>query len=130
MVVLETISHSLSQILVLASALHRHLYSQQVQPQQVEPTLDNTELSGVSGIIATHAPGSTISFGSTVQYLDVEDTSDFPARLGVNGFAGQNTAGLIEAKTTDAQGNEFDMQYVFSYTKKPLLNFKALNTEQ
>ena len=75
-------------------------------------------LTGVSGIIATHLPGSIITFGSSINYLDVEDTTDFPAVLGVNTFAGQNTAGIIEAKTVDVQGNEFDMKYVFTYTSK------------
>lgn len=81
-------------------------------------TFSNTLLTGVTGISSNHAPGSTITFGSTITYLDVEDTTFFPAKLGVNAFAGQNTAGLIEAKTTDAQGNEFEMKYVFSYTSK------------
>ena len=81
-------------------------------------TFSNTLLTGVTGISGTHAPGSTISFGSTIDYIDVESTADFPNKLGVNAFAGQNTAGIIEARTTDAQGNEYDMKYVFSYTSK------------
>ena len=89
-------------------------------------TFSSTLLLGVSGIAGTHLAGSTITFSSSIDYLDVEDTSFFPSKAGINAFAGQNTAGIIEAKTTDAQGNEFDMQYVFTYTSKTLTRLQGI----
>ena len=81
-------------------------------------TFSTTQLTGVTGIATVAPAGTAVATGSTIDYLDVEDTSNFPSRLGVNAFAGQNTAGIIEAKTTDANGNEYDMKYVFTYASK------------
>ena len=64
-------------------------------------------------IITTDQVSST-----TGTLSNLESTADFPARLGVTSFAGQSTAGLIESKTFDANGNESDIQYVFTYTGK------------
>lgn len=81
-------------------------------------TFTSTQLTGVTGIGVSHAPGGQITFAATVRTLDVESTADFPSKLGVSAFAGQNTAGIIEAKTIDGNGNEYDVKYVFMYDSK------------
>lgn len=85
--------------------------------------LTATQLTGVTGIGATHPAGSTITMSATFDTLYVEDTSDFPPSMGVSTFAGQSTAGKIEAKTTDASGNQATIEYVFSYTSKTATSF-------
>jgi hypothetical protein len=81
-------------------------------------TISTDQLLGVTGVSQTAVAGTTVSSQSTVTTLDVEDTSDFPARLGVTAFAGESTAGVIEAMTIDASGNEYQMKYVFTYNSK------------
>lgn len=89
-------------------------------------TLSTTQLCGITGVAAPAPAGTGISTASTIDYLDVESTDNFPARLGVNAFAGENTAGIIEAKTKDANGNEYEMKYVFTYTSKTLTRLSGI----
>ena len=64
-----------------------------------------------------------VSSSNATTLINLSDTTDFPARMGVTAFAGQSTAGLIEAKTLDADGNETVTKYVYSYTSKTSTTF-------
>jgi hypothetical protein len=55
---------------------------------------------------------------STTGTLLLDDITDFDNAAGVNAYNGVNTAGKIEGKVTDAQGNASDVTYVFSWTGK------------
>ena len=80
--------------------------------------ISTDQLLGVTGVSQVAVAGTMVSSQSTISTLDVEDTTDFPARLGVTAFAGESTAGVIEAMTIDASGNEYQMKYVFTYNSK------------